>query len=320
MIRIFLGSLAAIVVLLAASFFLFVYPATSEAPPLSGTLSKASLAVGGLKRTYLTYIPKGLPKGAPLVIVMHGSDQDGADARAWTGYGFDRLADAQGFAVAYPDGYGGNWNACNSVGDYSANKLDIDDVGFLTGLADKLIGELGIDPTRVFAAGVSRGGQMAYRLALEAPSRFRAVAAVSANLPAPENFKCHPAAHGKASVMIMVGTADPLDPFQGGEVTFYGMYKRGTVLSAEKSGEYFAAFAGLPATPAITEQYVGGGTEVEEFLWGKGSATEMELVAIQGGGHGMPQLDWRNPRILGPTAKVDGPAMIWEFFARQQTE
>jgi polyhydroxybutyrate depolymerase len=69
-------------------------------------------------------------------------------------------------------------HACNIVGDYSANKLNIDDVGFLTGIVDKLISEIGVDPGRVFATGISRGGHMAFRLALEAPSRFRAVAAV----------------------------------------------------------------------------------------------------------------------------------------------
>jgi polyhydroxybutyrate depolymerase len=44
----------------------------------------------------------------------------------------------------------------------------------------------------------------------------------------------------------------------------------------------------------------------------------VELVAIHGGGHGMPQAYWRNPRLLGPTADLDGTAMIWAFFARQQ--
>jgi hypothetical protein len=31
----------------------------------------------------------------------------------------------------------GYWNVCNIVGDVSANRLNIDDVGFLTGLVDK---------------------------------------------------------------------------------------------------------------------------------------------------------------------------------------
>ena len=214
----FLWGLIVVVGLGGALFGYFVYSPAPEVPQLSGTLTKGTIEVGGLKRTYLTYVPRGLAKGAPLVVVMHGSGENGAQMRIETGYGFERLADEHGFAVVYPNGYEGYWNACNIVGDYSANKLNIDDVGFLTGVVDKLITEIGVDPGRVFATGISRGGHMAFRLALEAPSRFRAVAAVSANVPTPENFKCKPAGQGTSSVMIMNGTKDPLNPFDGGEV------------------------------------------------------------------------------------------------------
>ncbi len=89
---------------------------------------------------------------------MHGRGQNGAQTRKWTGYGFERVADERGFAVVYPDGYEGYWNACNIVGDYAANKRRIDDVGFVTVMVDKLITEVGVDPHRVFATGISRGG------------------------------------------------------------------------------------------------------------------------------------------------------------------
>ena len=95
-------------------------------------------------------------------------------------------------------------------------------MGFLTGIADKLVTEIGVDRERVFATGVSRGGHMAFRLALEAPSRFRAVAAAGANVPVPENFKCTTAGQGTSSVIIMNGTKDPINPFEGGEVRFFG--------------------------------------------------------------------------------------------------
>ena len=143
------------------------------------------------------------------MVVMHGAGENGAQMRIETGYGFERLADEHGFAVVYPNAYEGYWDVCTIVGDVSANGLNIDDVGFLTGMVDKLVSEIGVDPGRVFAAGSSRGGFMAFRLALEAPSRFRAVAAVSANVPSPENFKCKPAGQGTSSVMIMNGTEDP---------------------------------------------------------------------------------------------------------------
>ena len=218
--------LISVVALGGALFGYFVYSPAPEVPRLSGTLTKGTIEVGGLKRTYLTHVPRGLAKGAPLVVVMHGSDENGARIRIETGYGFERIADERGFAVVYPDGYEGYWNACNIVGDYSANKLNIDDVGFLTGVVDTLITEIGVDRDHVFATGVSRGGHMAFRLALEAPSWFRAVATVSANVPTPENFKCKPAGQGTSSVMIMNGTMDPLNPFDGGEVKLFGLVHR----------------------------------------------------------------------------------------------
>jgi polyhydroxybutyrate depolymerase len=308
-----------VVVALGALLVYFVYSLTPEAPRLSGKLIKGILEVGGLKRTYLTYVPQRLTQGAPLVVVMHGSGQNGARIRRATGYGFDRVADEHGFAVVYPDGYEGYWNACNIVGDYSANKLNVDDVGFLTTLADKLSAEIGVDRGRVFATGISRGGHMAFRLALEAPSRFRAVAAVAANVPTPENFKCKPAGQGTSSVMIMNGTKDPLNPFEGGEVKFFGLLRRGKVRSTRESGQYFADLNHITGTPETNETPATGEDHVEQVLWRNDSKVEVEILAIHGGGHGMPQPYARNPRILGPTLKEpNGPAVIWAFFERQR--
>jgi polyhydroxybutyrate depolymerase len=322
-LRFFLWGLITVVALVGALFGYFVYSPAPEVPRLSGKLIKGSIEVGGLKRTYLTYVPRGLMKGAPLVVVMHGSGENSARMRRATGYGFERLADEHDFAVVYPDGYEGYWNACNIVGDYSANRLNVDDVGFLTGVLDKLISEIGVDRGRMFATGVSRGGHMAFRLALEAPSRFRAIAAVAANVPAPENFKCKPAGQGTSSVMIMNGTKDPLNPFEGGDVKFFGLLKRGKVRSSRESGQYFADLNDITGAPETKETQATGGAHVEQVLWRHDSKddskVEVELLAIHGGGHGMPQPYLRYPRLLGPTPKEpNGPAVIWAFFERQR--
>ncbi len=318
-LRFLLWGLLAVVVLAAALFGYFLYSPAPEVPRLSGKLTQGSLEVGGLRRTYLAYVPQGLAKGAPLVVMMHGTGENSARMRRMTGYGFERLADEHGFAVVYANGYEGYWNACNVVGDYSANKLNIDDVGFLTGLVDKLIAEIGVDRGRVFAVGMSRGGHMAYRLALEAPSRFRAVAAVGANVPVPENFKCKPTGQGTSSVMIMNGTKDPINPFAGGEVKFFGLLRRGKVRSSRESGQYFADLNHIPGTPETYETPLGDEDRVEQVLWRNGSKVEVELMAIHGGGHGMPQPYLRYPRILGPTLKEpNGVAVIWAFFERQR--
>jgi len=317
-LRIVLWGFVVIAALGGALFGYFAYAPAPEAPKLSGKLTAGTIAVGGLKRTYLIYVPRGLRKSAPLVVALHGSGEDGAQMRIGTGYGFERIADERGFAVVYPNGYEGYWNACNIVGDYSANKLDIDDVGFLRALVDKLAVEIGIDPNHAFATGVSRGGHMAFRLALEASTRFRAVAAVSANVPANDNFKCKPSGRGTSSVMIMNGTDDPLNPYDGGETGLFGLIRRGAVRSSRESGRYFAGLNNIADTPQTTDTLTAGGTRVERMLWRNGSGVEVELVTVHGGGHGMPQPYWRRPRILGPSPKEpNGPVVIWSFFERQ---
>lgn len=317
-LRFCLKALIIIVALVAALFGYYVYSPDPEIPRLSGTLTKHTIQIAGLERIYRLYVPQGLAKGAPLVVVMHGSGENGAQMRIETGYGFDRVADERGFAVLYPNAFEGDWDACNIVGNYSANKLNVDDVGFLTGLVDKLISEIGIDPGRVFATGSSRGGSMALRLALEAPSRFRAIAAVSANEPTPDNSKCKPAGQG-TSVMIMNGTQDPLVPFDGGEDSLFGLaYISGTVRSSRDSAQYFADLNHIAGTPETTHTPIADGIQVEHVLWRNDSKVEVELVAVHGGGHGIPQPYRRNPRILGPSAQQpNGPAMIWAFFERQ---
>jgi polyhydroxybutyrate depolymerase len=86
-LRICLRGLIAVIVLVIALFCYFVYSPFPEIPRLSGKLTEGTVQVGALNRTYMTYVPKGLAKGAPLVVVLHGSDQNGAQIRPWTGYG-----------------------------------------------------------------------------------------------------------------------------------------------------------------------------------------------------------------------------------------
>ena len=314
-----LYGLLGLVALCAALFGYFIYSADPEVPQLSGIVTQASIEVDGLKRTYRTYLPKGLAKGAPLVVVMHGSGQNGAQIRIETGYGFERLADQFGFAVVYPSSSSFDWNDCSKFGDFSVNGREVDDVKFLGTLVDKLSAEIGLDRNRVFATGVSSGGMMSIRLAIEAPEKFRAVAAVSANVPTAENFKCKPSGQG-TSVMIMNGTKDPLIPFAGGESSLLGLfYKSGMVRSSSESAHYFAAQDQIASTPMMNPSPATVDVKVEHALWRNDTKLEVELVTIVGGGHGLPQPFWRRPRLLGPSPMApNGAALIWDFFERQR--
>lgn len=311
-------SLLGVVAVLAALLGYFLYTPDPELPALSGSLSQHFVEVDGLKRSYRTYVPKDLPKGAPLVVVMHGSGEGPLRIRIGTGYGFERLADAHGFAVVYPKSFAFDWNDCSAIGNTELNGIRGDDVGFLAAMVDKLVAELKLDPARVFATGVSNGGSMAIRLALEDPTRYRAVAAVVANLPAPQNFQCQPVPQ-TTSIMIMNGTEDPLVPYAGGEINLLGLfYKGGEIISSLASAQYFAQRNQLAGAPRISEAQAEDGIRVEQMLWSNEAKKEVELVTIHGGGHGLPQPYSRRPRLLGPSPMApDGPAMIWSFFERQ---
>ena len=297
----------------------FLYTPNPELPRLSGTVTAGSIVMDGRKRTYQVYVPKGLPSGAPLVLAMHGSGENGTAMRIETGYTFERLADERGFAVVYPNGLNGHWNTCEI--DNDTQQADIDDVRFLTALADKFIGEIGIDRDRVFGVGLSEGGYMAIRLALEAPSRFRAVAPVEANLPAPENFQCKPVTGGGGeSVILIHGTKDRLVPFEGGEGSLLlGLLKNPRVLSSHATAQYFADLDAIVSPPVTTLSRSADGFGLERSIWSSGSAAEVELIAIEGGGHVFPQPYYRARRILGPSPRDPNAAeVIWAFFARQR--
>lgn len=175
----------------------------------------------------------------------------------------------------------------------------------------------GVDSARVFAVGLSNGGHFSYRLALEAPGLVHAVGAVAASLPTEENFDCTPVA-GTVPVLIMNGTEDPINPFEGGRVTLFGFGDRGNVRSALESATYFARRNGVASAPVIERipQEDSAATSAERAQWRFATGAEVVLYTIHGGGHTVPQPRVRAPRILGRThAALDGPAEIWRFFA-----
>jgi polyhydroxybutyrate depolymerase len=120
--------------------------------------------------------------------------------------------------------------------------------------------------------------------------------------------------------MIMNGTEDPLVPFDGGPVSLFGLfYRLGKVRSSRESGQYFADLNHITGTPERNDRQVADGVRLEQVLWRNSSNVEVELVAVHGGGHGIPQPYRRHPRLLGPSPKEpNGPALIWAFCERQR--
>ena len=286
-------------------------------PTLGGALLSAALEHEGRTRSYQLYEPLEREAAPALVLVLHGSQGDSGQARGGFGYEWDRLADRDGFLVAYPDGFDRHWNGCRRAGPYRANREDVDDVGFLLALVDALATSHGVDPRRIFATGISNGGHMVLRLALEAPARFRAVAPVIASLPAGNNMDCT-AAGRPVSLLLMNGTEDPMNPYEGGRVALFGFGDRGDVLSTEATARYWAELAGYDEPPAVErlpDVAPDDGSTIERWRWRERGRPSVELVAVIGGGHTVPHPEMRMPRLLGETnADARAAELIWEFF------
>lgn len=290
---------------------------TMEPPTLPGVVAGGSLEHDGNARSWLAYVPATLPAKPALVLVMHGSSGNGEQMRTASRYGFDVLAERFGFIAVYPNGYENHWNDCRAGANYSANTENIDDVGFLRALVKRFVEERGVDPARVFATGLSNGGHMAYRLGLEAPNLVAGIAAMGANLPVASNFDCEPSGEAVAA-LVMNGTADPVNPYEGGVVEIFGDSSRGLVLSAMDTALYWAGLAGYEgegASLAWPKQAVDDATSVAITDWSAAGRVPVSLVTINGGGHTIPHPIFSLPRILGPTShQLDGPETIWSFF------
>jgi polyhydroxybutyrate depolymerase len=132
----------------------------------------------GIDREYIYYEPVDLDEQAPLVFVMHGYTGDANSIKNYSD--MNQFADQYGFAVCYPRGTtdgGGNrfWN----VGYAFHQNQTVDDVGFLTELAQYLQLTHGLNPDYTFATGMSNGGEMCYMLACQSYNTFKAVAPVA---------------------------------------------------------------------------------------------------------------------------------------------
>jgi len=306
-------------ILCAAALTVLVANASPDAaaaqPHPQGMIARAVLPVKGMQRSFLVYTPRNLKPGAPLLFVLHGSGGDGEGMREVTGYEFDAIADRDGFVVIYPDGFQTTWNDCRKASPQPARVMNIDDESFIDAMIVKAIADQKVDRRRVFAAGWSNGGQLAYRLAMERPGQFAGVAAISASVPRTENLACTPS-NAAMPVMIINGTADPINPFGGGNVML-GFTSLGPVLSADATGEYWAKLYGVTAAPTVKRlphKNPSDPTFVEEKTWSAGGSPLVVLYAVHGGGHVVPQRYFQFGQ--GQTQDLDAPVAIWDFFSK----
>ncbi|GAA5510329.1 alpha/beta hydrolase family esterase [Novipirellula caenicola] len=293
------------------------------------TGQKVRLTHGGQARQYRIYAPDNYDAGTktPLVVCLHGGG--GSDDQI-SAMGMTELANEKGFIVVYPNAINQHWNDGRESELYVDHDNTIDDVSFVMTVIDRVKEEYTIDSDRIFSMGISNGGFLTQRLAIEHSETFSAVAIGIATMAEPlkENFApAHP-----VSVLYLNGTMDPIVPYDGGEVMINLFPKlaqlsskpkksRGHCLSTDDAIGLWLKKNGIPDQPAVTEledKDPADGCTVEKSLWTGGKRkTSVALYRVVGGGHTLPGRDIRMPeRIVGKTnSDIDGLEVIWDFFA-----
>jgi polyhydroxybutyrate depolymerase len=172
--------------------------------------SNGSIVSSGQKREYLLYVPKSYDrtKPTPLVISLHGAG--GWPVQQMNLSEWNRVAEEQGFIVVYPSGTKGVGPRIWHVGRGSDLMKD---VRFISELIDKLEASYNIDPTRIYANGMSNGGGMSFVLSCTLSDRIAAVGMVGAAQTLPWNWCTD---RRPVPMIVFHGTADPMAPYNGG--------------------------------------------------------------------------------------------------------
>jgi polyhydroxybutyrate depolymerase len=228
-----------------------------------GTHTDITVDVDGTARRYDLFVPSGYDAtvDTPLVLNFHGlfgSPSQQADFSQ-----FDGAAEAHGMLVAYPEGIGQSFNGGVCCGEASSS--GIDDVAFARAIVADVSAKMCVDPSRVYATGMSNGGHMAHRLACEAADVFAAAASVT-------------------GVLSLAGPCTPSRPIS--MVQFHGTADN--IVGFAPVPAMMADWAARNGCSAVSETTFEQGDMHCETWPGCDAGVEVSSCTIDGGGHCWP--------------------------------
>jgi polyhydroxybutyrate depolymerase len=241
--------------------------------------------VDDIQRSYILYIPETLPENAPLVMVFHGYSGSAAYARSY--FNLEKLADAHGFALVYPQGTKDQtgyrfWQ----VGYSSHSSLKVNDVTFTTTLADHLQSTFGLSVENTFIVGFSNGGDLCNKLICETSGRFKAAAPIISCMMQDMYDACtnSPA----VPVLMLNGTKDDITYWAGDmeNKQGYGPYHSTDSMLAFRVKQSKSVLA---STDTIESPKADDNTSItiKKYL-NETTKNQVWMYQVNNGGHGHP--------------------------------
>lgn len=294
---------------------------------MAGITRKVSFYHDRLRRNFYYYTPAGFTGQAlPVLFALHGgggsAEQISGSLTGLFSFRFNEIADQEGFVVVYPNGYDNNWNDGRDNDFSEALRLDLNDVGFIDKIVNKIACRCQIDGDRLYLAGLSNGGTFILRLIQEAATPWAACAICIASLP--DNREAGYTLKNRLPILLMNGTADPFILYAGGASPI--VPDAGSVISAadlltllgQQNG---VSFAGL-TSEAIANITTADNAAAVKWTYPAGvseGAKPMVFYQVVNGGHTIP-----NERLIRPpgtaiygNACKDFTAVehIWDFLS-----
>jgi polyhydroxybutyrate depolymerase len=266
--------------------------------------TNGSIVLDGVRRRYLVHVPPTYDrtKPTPLVISLHGAG--GWPAQQANLSRWNRVADQQGFIVAYPAGTGlpQIWHVFRDNGLRR-------DVRFITAMIDTIERTYNIDSTRVYANGVSNGGGMAFVLSCALAGRIAAIGLVASAQTLPASW-C--ADHQPMPMIAFHGTADPIVPFAGGH---WPMAPE----TFPNIGRWVADWAQRDRCSSTPRDSIVSASVTRREYERCADGSAVVFYIIKGGGHTWPGGKPLPRLIMGYTSReVDATREMWDFFRQHR--